>query len=133
MSLSTAGDTRGEIQWPESHPHAVTRTPRADTWWLDLLQWIFSVGSAPMDLLSQIYSDGSSPEDLLRRIFSVGSSLADHFQQPFSSLAALNLITSTPSWNTSSVASPSALDRIKNLFITSLVHMTYLLQLEGEC
>ena len=101
----------------------------------------FSVRSSPSNLLHQIFSVGPSPTDLLRRIFSKGSSstylfwpsLSDLFRQPFSSLAALNPITSTPSWNTLGVALSSASDRIKNIFITSLVYMTYMLQLEREC
>ena len=45
----------------------------------------------------------------------------------------LNLITLTLSWTTSGVALLLASDRIKYTFITSLVHITYMLQLEGEC
>ena len=92
-----------------------------------LLQRIFSDRSSQLDLLNRIFSDGSSPVDLLR------PSPSDLFQRPFSSPTALNPITSTPSWNTSSVALPSTSDRIKYIFIISLVHMTYMLYLEGEC
>ena len=57
--------------------------------------------------------------------------------QTFSSMAALNPITSTPSWNTSEALDDVALlltsNRIKYIFISSLVHMTYMLHLEGEC
>ena len=49
----------------------------------------------------------------------------------FSFPVALNPVTSTSSWNTSealdNVALSSASDRIKYIFITSMVHMTYML------
>ena len=99
----------------------------------DLLQRISSVGSPSTDLLNRISYDVSSQPDLLRRIFSVESSLTNLFRWLFSSSIVLNPITSTPSWNTSGVALSSASDRIKYTFITSLVHITYMLQLYGEC
>ena len=93
----------------------------------DLLRWIFLIRSPPMDLLSWIFSDKSSQSNLLRRIFSVGSSPTDLLRKPLSSPTILNSITSTPSWNTSGVALSSASDRIKYTFITSLMHITYML------
>ena len=75
-----------------------------------------------MDLLGRIFFDGSSQSNLLLRIFSDESSPA-----------VLNPITSTPSWNTLGVTLSSASDMIKYTFITSFVHITYMLQLEGEC
>ena len=59
--------------------------------------------------------------DLLRWIFSYESSPT-----------VLNSIISTLSWNTSGVALLSASERIKYTFITSLVHITYILQFEGS-
>ena len=112
---------------------------------VDLLRWIFSVGSPPADLLSRISSSGSSQLDIFRRIFSGGSPPTDLLRRISSdgsppedlllsrifsygsSLTVLNPITSTPSWNTLGVALPSASDRIKFTFITSLVHITYML------
>ena len=106
-----------------------------------LLRQPFSFRSSPLNLLHWTFSDGSSRSDLLRRIFSNGSSLTylfrptrlDLFQQPFSSLAALNPITLTPSRNTLGVTWSLASDRINYIFITSLVYMTYMLQLERKC
>ena len=92
----------------------------------DLLRQTFSVGFSPSNLLCQ-----SSTSDLLYRIFSFEPSPSYLLRWTFSSLAALNLVRSTPSWNTSealdNVALPSASDRIKYIFITSLMHMTYML------
>ena len=107
----------------------------------NLLNRIFSDGSSTTNLLSWIFSSQSSQLDILRLIFSVGSflidlprpSLTDLFRRPYSSPTTLNPITSTSSWNTSGVALSSASDRVKYIFITSLVHMTYMLQLKGEC
>ena len=79
-----------------------------------------------MDLLWHTFSGGSG-----------GPSLEDPLRRTFSSLAALNPVTSTPSWNTSEtlddVALPPTSDMIKYIFITGLVHMTFMLQLEREC
>ena len=114
---------------------------------LDFLRRIFSVRSPPTNLLSWISSNGifsaESPttnllsrisyDGSLRWIFSVKSSLTNLFRQLFSSSAILNPITSTPSWNTSGIALPSTSDRIKYTFITSFVHITYMLQLKREC
>ena len=100
------------------------------------LRLIFSVGSPLADLLSRISFDRSSQLDLLRRIFLDRSPPTDLLLRIFSygsSPTVLNSITSTPSWNTLGVALPSTSDRIKYTFITSLVHITYMLQFEGEC
>ena len=102
----------------------------------DLLRWIFSVGSPSANLFNQISSSGSSQSNLLRQIFLVKSPPADLLYQIFSyesSSAVCNPITSTLSWNTSSLAFPSASNRIKYTFITSLVYITNMFQLEGEC
>ena len=107
----------------------------------DLLQQIFSVRSPPTDLLSWISSGESSQSDLLQRIFSTGSSSTDllnRFISYESSLVDLlrrsSIRSHQPlSWNTSSATLSSASDRIKYTFITSLGHITYILQLEGEC
>ena len=94
----------------------------------DLLSPISFDISSQSDLLRQIFY-GSSQPDFLQRIFSVESSLTNLFRWLFSSSTVLNLITSTPLWNTSGVTLSSASDRIKYTFITSLVHITYMLQL----
>ena len=103
----------------------------------DLLRQIFSIKSSSSNLLQPTFFDGSYPSDLLRQTF---SSPSDLLQWAFSSSmdllwltssTALNPITSTPSWNTSealdNVTLSSTSDRIKYIFITSLVHMTYML------
>ena len=97
-------------------------------------------------LLLRIFSVGSSPSDLIRRIFSGGPSPIDLFWSP-SSLADLLLQAFSdghfPTAIFSDVFSPADLYRrtffvgssssnIKYIFVTSLVHMTYMLQLEGE-
>ena len=84
-----------------------------------------------------LFSDSPlSGSPLLRWTFSVGPSLSDLLRRTFSSPAVLIPITSTPSWNTSKALNNVALllasNKIKYIFITSLVHMTYMLQLQGS-
>ena len=94
----------------------------------DPLPRTFSGRPSLADFLWRIFSCGSSLAYLLRRIcqtFSGGPSLEDPLRRTFPSLAALNPVTSTPSWNTletlDDVAFPPASDMIKYIFITGLV------------
>ena len=80
---------------------------------------LFRQPSSPMGLLRQVFSDGPpstgpSPSDLLHWTFSVRSSLLDLLHRIFS------------------VGTSPSIDLLQlSTYVTSLVHMIYMLQLEG--